>query len=114
MVGELALQPRSGDVERCAGWLRDLETSRDLVRPLTGVDERAFPAAAVLRRFVGGLRSEMLDFRTIVEAAAEVAALNADQLDRIVANTAEQSSVVERAAAAIAEIDQGAAHVART
>ncbi|MDQ6941359.1 MAG: methyl-accepting chemotaxis protein [Candidatus Eremiobacteraeota bacterium] len=114
MVGELALQPRGDDVARCTGWLRDLEESRDLVRPLTGVDERAFPGAAVLRRYVDGLRSEMLDFRAIVEAAAEVAALNADQLDRVVANTAEQSAVVEQTAAAIAEIDQGAAHVAQT
>ena len=114
MVEDIALQPRVGDIERCGAWLRDLESSRDLTRPLTGLDERAFPAAAALRRYVDGLRSEMLDFRTIVEAAAEVAALNADQLDRVVANTAEQSAVVEQTAAAIAEIDQGAAHVAQT
>ncbi len=114
MVGELSLEARAGDLERCAAWLRELAESRDLVRPLAGVDERAFPAAAGLRRYVGGLRAEMLDFRAIVEAAAEVAALNADQLDRIVANTSEQSTVVERTAAAIAEIDRGAAHVAQT
>ena len=114
MVGELALPPGAEDVARCTAWLHDLEKSRDLVRPLTGVDDRAFPAAALLRHFVDGLRSEMLDFRAIVEAAAEVAALNADQLDRVVANTAEQSAVVEQTAAAIAEIDQGAAHVAQT
>jgi methyl-accepting chemotaxis protein len=114
MVEELALRERAGDAERCAAWLRDVEASRDLVRPLAGIDERAFPAARVLRRYVEGLRAEMLDFRAIVEAAAETAALNADQLDRIVANTTEQSTVVERAAAAIAEIDQGAAHVAQT
>ncbi|HEY6237101.1 MAG TPA: methyl-accepting chemotaxis protein, partial [Candidatus Elarobacter sp.] len=114
MVGELVLQARAGDADRCAAWLRDLADSRDLIRPLTGVDERAFPAATVLRRYVDGLRAEMLDFRAIIEAAAEVAALNADQLDRIVANTAEQSAVVEQTAAALAEIDQGAAHVAQT
>ena len=107
-------EPRAGDVERCGAWLRELAESRDLVRPLAGVDERAFPAAAGLRRWVDGLRAEMLDFRAIVEAAAEVAALNADQLDGIVANTSEQSAVVERTAAAIAEIDRGAAHVAQT
>ena len=114
MVGELALQPRAGDAERCVAWLHDLAESRDLVRPLAGVDERAYPAVAALRRYVDGLRAEMLDFRAIVEAAAEIAALNADQLDGIVANTAEQSGVVERTAAAIAEIDRGAAHVAHT
>jgi len=102
------------EVERCALWLEDLARSRDLTAPLTGIDEAQFPVALTLRRFVAELCDEMLDFRAVVEAAAKVAALNADQLDRVVANTAEQSSVVERTAAAIAEIDQGAAHVAST
>lgn len=101
-------------VERCAIWLEDLARSRDLTAPLIGIDEAAFPAAASLRRFIAGLSDEMLDFRAVVEAAAKVAALNAEQLDRIVSSTAEQSTVVERTAAAIAEIDQGAAHVAAT
>ena len=56
----------------------------------------------------------MLDFREIVDAAVETAALNADQLADIVTNTVEQSAVVEQAAAAISEIDRGAAHVAET
>ncbi len=101
-------------VERCALWLQDLARSRDLTAPLTGISEAGSPVAAVLRRFVGELCDEMLDFRSVVEAAANVAALNAEQLDRVVANTAEQSTIVERTAAAIAEIDQGAAHVATT
>jgi methyl-accepting chemotaxis protein len=98
---------------RCAAWLRELERSRDLTQPLEG-GAAAFETETLVRRFVDGLRGEMLDFRAIVEAAAEVAAVNADQLERVVANTVEQSGVVERTAAAIAEIDQGAAHVAQT
>ncbi len=101
------------DVEQCVEWLRELERGRDLTAPLDGIDESAFAGARTVCDFVAGLRAEMLDFRQIVEAAAEVAALNAAQLERIAANTAEQSSVVERTAAAITEIDQGAAHVAR-
>ena len=115
MVGERApgLELDDSHERRCVAWLLELERSRDLTMPLTGVDDAVFPAAAPLRHYVESLRAEMLDFREIVEAAAESAALNAGQLERIVANTAEQSTVVERAAAAIAEIDQGAAHVAR-
>src|ERR1700682_3470979 len=90
---------------RCAAWLRELERSRDLTKTLQ-LGAEASGADAVVRRFVDGLRAEMLDFRAIVEAAAEVAALNAGQLEGIVANTVEQSGVVERTAAAIAEIDQ--------
>ncbi len=101
-------------VERCALWLEDLARTRDLTPALPGVDEAAAPYAAVLRRFVAGISDEMLEFRALVEGAAHVAALNADQLGRIVASTAEQSSVVERTASAIAEIDQGAAHVTAT
>lgn len=105
---------RALDAERCAAWLREIERSRDLIAPLTGVDDASYPAAETARRFVAGLRAEMLDFREIVEAAAGIAALNAGQLERVAAGTAEQSAVVERTAAAIAEIDQGAAHVAQT
>lgn len=112
-VGEVT-SGRELDVHVCARWLRDLERTRDLVAPLAGVDETSFPAAGLLRRYVDGLRAEMLDFREIVEAAAEIAALNADQLDRIVASSADQSAVVERTAAALAEIGQGAGHVAET
>ncbi|MEA2689653.1 MAG: methyl-accepting chemotaxis protein [Candidatus Eremiobacteraeota bacterium] len=111
-------EPASGqeleDVRSCARWLGELERTRDLTAPLAGVDESSCPAAALLRRYVDALRCEMLDFRAIVEQAAEIAALNADQLDRVVANTSEQSAIVERTASAIAEIDQGAEHVART
>src|ERR1700694_565536 len=113
MLGERVQQPAADDVERCARWLHDLERTRDLIAPLTGVDETACPDAALVRRFVDGLRGEMIAFREIVEGAAEVAALNADQLERIAANTADQSTVVERTASAIAESDQGAAHVAK-
>ncbi|HEX3549001.1 MAG TPA: methyl-accepting chemotaxis protein [Candidatus Elarobacter sp.] len=113
MVGERAAADSEGAAEHVADWLGGLERTRDLTTPLTGVDDDAFPAAAALRAFVDGLRAEMLDFREIVEASAEMAALNAGQLDRIVGNTAEQSVVVERTAAAISEIDQGAAHVAK-
>ncbi|HEX3468480.1 MAG TPA: methyl-accepting chemotaxis protein [Candidatus Elarobacter sp.] len=101
-------------VERCALWLEDLARTRNLTAAPPGLDEAAVPVAATVRRFVAQLSGEMLEFRAIVEAAANVAALNAGQLDRIVASTAEQSAVVERTAAAIAEIDQGAAHVAAT
>jgi len=113
MVGERAAAGSDEAAERAAEWLCALERTRDLTTPLTGVDEFAFPAAPALRAFVEGLQAEMLDFREIVEAAAESAALNAGQLERIVGNTTEQSAVVERTAAAIGEIDQGAAHVAR-
>src|ERR1700681_3464653 len=100
--------------ERCVAWLRERERTRNLTEPLTGIDEAACPDATVARRYVDELRAEMFDFREIVQGAAEAAALNAEQLARIVANTAEQSAVVERTASAIAEIDQAAAHVAET
>jgi len=111
---ELTGADERDDEVRCASWLQALARGRDLLLPLDGIDEIAFPAAALLRRYVGGLRDEMLDYRAIVGAAADVAALNAAQLDGVVANTAEQSTLVERTAAAIGEIDHGAAHVART
>jgi methyl-accepting chemotaxis protein len=111
---ELAPGEALAQNERCVAWLRERERTRDLTQPLTGVDEAACPDAVVARRYVDELRAEMFDFREIVQAAAEIAALNAEQLERIVANTAEQSAVVERTAAAIAEIDQAAAHVAQT
>ena len=112
-MGGTQARSLENDIERSAEWLRELERSRDLTAPLQGVDDSTFPAVRTLREYVDGLRAEMFDFRQIVEAAAEVAALNAGQLERIAANTAEQSTVVERTAAAITEIDQGAAHVAR-
>jgi methyl-accepting chemotaxis protein len=98
--------------EPCVLWLRNAARDRDLTRRLPALSDPA--AAESLRRFVDGLRNEMLDFKEIVEAAAEGAALNAKQLREIVATTAEQSLVVERTASAIAEIDRGAAHVAST
>lgn len=112
-MAEPAAQIDAG-VERCALWLEDLARTRDLTAALPGFEHAAPPVAAAVRRFVAQLSDEMLEFRAIVESAANVAALNAGQLDRIVVNTAEQSAVVERTAAAIAEIDQGAAHVAAT
>ena len=113
MVGERVVAGWDEAVGVVCDWLDTLERARDLTMPLRGVDDATFPHAGALRAFVGGLRFEMLGFREIVEAAAASAALNAQQLDRIVANTAEQSAIVERTASAIGEIDQGAAHVAR-
>ncbi|MGD1066863.1 MAG: methyl-accepting chemotaxis protein, partial [Vulcanimicrobiaceae bacterium] len=69
---------------------------------------------AVLQRFVDGLRNELLDYREIVDAAADSVERNARQLGGIVASTGEQTAVVERTAAAVAEIEQGAANVAET
>ncbi|HYZ15331.1 MAG TPA: methyl-accepting chemotaxis protein [Candidatus Acidoferrum sp.] len=102
--------PHIADDRRFIPWLQAIERTRDMTQPLNGGGEEA----AILRRFVDGLRAEMHDFRATVEAAAESASLNAAQLSAIVENTAEQSAVVEQAAAAIAEIDRGAVHVAET
>ena len=103
---------KSTEAERCADWLRELEAGRNLTLPLTGAE--ATPATIAVRRFVDGLRVEMIAYRDLVESAANTAALNAGQLQRVVAKTVEQSAVVEQTAAAPAEIDQGAAHVAQT
>ncbi|MBV9439475.1 MAG: methyl-accepting chemotaxis protein [Candidatus Eremiobacteraeota bacterium] len=100
----------TGEAGLAAAWLHEIAASRDLAAPLPFV--ASGPLAAALHGFVDGLRAEMLEFRHIVEAAAEVAALNADQLDRIASNTGEQRTEIERAAAAVGEIDQGAAGVA--
>jgi methyl-accepting chemotaxis protein len=100
-------------VAQGAAWLQRLARTRDLTQPRLGFDLDPGDAA-VLDRLVASLCREMLDFRDIVEAAVETASLNAEQLAEIVANTAEQSAVVEQAAAAISEIDRGAAHVAET
>ena len=99
---------------RCASWLDELVRSRDLVAPLRNVNAAEYPAAADLERFVRGLRTELSDFRAIVDAAATTAELNAAQLESLVENTREQRIVVESAAAAIAEVDRGAAQVAQT
>jgi methyl-accepting chemotaxis protein len=103
---ELPTHPTEDD--RCADWLEAVERSRDMTLRLAGDSGEA----TATRSIVDGLRAEMHDFRAIVEAAAEAAARNALQLDAIVTNTAEQSAIVEQAAAAIGEIDRGAAHVA--
>ena len=92
-------------------WLDRLAVSRDLTAAPPRAD-RDYGAA--LQRFVDGLRAEMLRYREIVAGAERTAALNAEQLAEVVANTVEQRALVERAAAAIAEIDRGAAHVAAT
>ena len=107
-----AEQTQLTEAERCAGWLRELEAGRNLTLPLTGTE--ATPTTVAVRRFVDGLRAEMIAYRDLIESAANTAALNAEQLQRVVANTVEQSAVVEQTATALAEIDQGAAHVAQT
>ncbi len=100
------------DVDGVRAWLAEIERTRDLTLPLGAAG--GTPEAALAQRFVDALRDEMAGFREIVEAAAEAAALNAQQLDAIAGTTAEHSAVVEQTAAAIAEIDRGAAHVADT
>ena len=110
MVLEFPETLGTGEAELAVAWLREAAANRDLAAPLS-LDESS-PLGGALRRFVESLRAEMLGFRDIVEVAAEVAALNADQLERIAASTAEQRSDVERTAAAVGEIDQGAAGVA--
>jgi methyl-accepting chemotaxis protein len=96
-----------------AALLRRLAQSRDLTQSLAEIDLDPRDAA-IVERLLAALRREMFDFREIVNAAVETASLNADQLAEVVANTADQSAVVEQAAAAIGEIDRGAAHVADT
>ena len=98
---------------QAAAWLQGLARSRDLTQRPTGIDLDS-TRAAIVERLLASLRREMLDFREIVNAAVETASLNAGQLAEVVANTADQSAVVEQAAAAIGEIDRGAAHVANT
>jgi len=102
------------DIGPAVAWLRRLAESRDLTAEFEPGSATPAPVAALLRSFVDGLRGEMLDFRGIVEAAAEVAALNADQLDALARSTADQRGEVQRTAAAVSEIDQGAASVAET
>jgi methyl-accepting chemotaxis protein len=110
---ELQEQPAGvGSVARCVAWLQAAARDRDLVRPRAPLDDR--DAERALGAFLDGLRAEMLDFAQIVDAAAAAAALNGGQLREIVATTGEHSAVVEQTAAAIAEIDRGAAHVAET
>lgn len=97
--------------KRGAGWLRELASSRNLAAslPEAGIDAAD---AAIVGRLLTSLRREVLDFREIVDAATQTASLNALQLADVVSSTAEQSAVVDQAAAAIGEIDRGAAHVA--
>lgn len=105
---ERLASPRAEDAAPAAAWLREIARTRDLTARFDGMD------AEPLNRFVAGLRGEMLDFRAIVEAAAETAALNGEQLTSIVRSTAEQHADLQRNAQAVAEIDAGAASVART
>lgn len=104
---------RRVDDERLAAWLREVARTRDFTREPPAVSF-AIADRAVLQRFVDGLRNELLDYREIVDAAGESIERNARQLAGIVASTGEQTAVVERTAAAIAEIEQGATHVAET
>jgi methyl-accepting chemotaxis protein len=101
-------------LDRVASWLRNVAATRDLSTAVPRFADVDPALIQVLSDFLAGLRSEMIAFRSVVDSAAETAALNARQLETIVANTLEQSSVVQRAAAAVAEIDRGAAHVAST
>jgi len=78
---------------------------------------RGFPAdgspeAALARRFVAALGREMRAFRAIVDDAVGAVELNARQLASITAFAASLESDVEVTAAAMTQIDSGAAHVA--
>lgn len=97
--------------QQWVSWLDRMAATRDLTAMPPRLQSEH---GAVLQRFVDGLRAEMLSYREIVTGAERTAALNAEQLADVVANTVEQRGLVERAAAAIAEIDRGAAHVAAT
>lgn len=101
------------DDEHLVAWLADIARTRDFTREPPPVTT-AVADRALLQRFVDGLRNELLDYREIVDAAAELVERNARQLGEIVASTGEQTAVVERTAAAVAEIEQGAANVADT
>jgi methyl-accepting chemotaxis protein len=96
-----------------ADWFGAIERTRDLTRRdvPTCADPHEIAAA---HTFVAGMRREMLDFRTLVDAAVVAAVTNARQLCEIVANTTEQAAMVRRAAAAVAGVDRGALHLART
>ena len=91
-------------------WLDEVVRSRDLTLPLYGADA----AAAPLLGYVDALRHEMLEFQGIIAAAVEVGSLNDEQLLRLASNTKEQRTLVERTAAAVVEVERGAAHVAET
>jgi methyl-accepting chemotaxis protein len=101
-------------LDRVVSWLRDVAATRDLSSAVPRFPDVDPAVIQTLADFLAGLRGEMSAFRAVVDSAADTAALNARQLETIVANTMEQSSVVQRAAAAVAEIDRGAAHVAAT
>ena len=93
-------------------WLEEIARSRDLTLAVP----RDVPEgdATVLRAFLASLRSELAAFRDVVEAAAESVALNTRELADVVSSTGEHRVMIERTAAAIAEADRGAAHVAQT
>lgn len=114
MIESNAEAPASDLERRCVAWLDDLARTRDLLAPLRHVSAAEYPTATDLERFVSGLRSELFEFSTIVDAAAKTAELNAAQLASLVENTKEQRIVVDSAAAAIAQVDRGAAQVAET
>jgi len=97
-----------------ASWLQHLAATRDLSAAVPRLADTDPAIVQTLTAFLAGLRHEMTAFRAVVDSAADTTALNARQLEQIVANTIEQSSVVQRAAAAVAEIDRAAAHVAVT
>jgi methyl-accepting chemotaxis protein len=103
--------PPALDSERvCREWLETAARTRDLAAPLRGSEE----AHAATRAFAASIQSEMLAYRQIAEAATAIAALDAEQLRGIVASALEQSAAADRTAAAIAEVDRAAAHVAQT
>jgi methyl-accepting chemotaxis protein len=92
-------------------WLDEMARTRDLLSPAPVSPDNA--SMNVLERFVRGLRLELIEFREIVDAAAGVADLNGGQLAKLVASTSEQRAIVENTAAAIADVDRSALHVAR-
>ncbi|GAC1535808.1 MAG: hypothetical protein NVS2B17_06540 [Candidatus Velthaea sp.] len=95
-----------------AAWLGEVERTRDLNRIFVPRDAAGSGYAAAASAFVESLRAEMIDFRVIVEAALTTAETNERQLRSIVANTGDQSAMVQRAASAVAELDTSAKHVA--
>jgi methyl-accepting chemotaxis protein len=114
MVSSVMAEPVQTHLDRVASWLQHLAATRDLGAAVPRFADVDPAIVRTLTDFLAGLRHEMTAFGAVVDSATDTAALNARQLETIVANTIEQSSVVQRAAAAVAEIDRAAAHVAAT
>jgi len=93
-----------------AVWLAEAAESRDFSRSIPADCDREEAGAAM--RFVGALSAEMSAFRSIVEDAVGAVELNARQLVSLTAFGADLQESVAGTAAAIAQIDRGAATVA--